>query len=68
MKILLDIPDSKASSLLEVLKSISYVRTKTLTEEKATLMTEIKDAVEEMKLVKAGKKKANDAETFLNGL
>lgn len=31
MKVLLDIPDNKASSLMEVLKSISYVKAKQLT-------------------------------------
>lgn len=68
MKILLDIPDSKASSLMEVLKSISYVKTKPLTDTKALLMEELREAVEEMKLIKAGKKKARNAEDFLNEL
>jgi hypothetical protein len=68
MKILLDIPDNKASSLMEVLKSISYVRVKPLTDAKALLMEEIKEAVEEMKLIRAGKKKARNAEDFLNDL
>ncbi len=68
MKVLLDIPDNKASSLLEVLKSISYVKAKPITESKAILLEEIKEAVEEMKLIKAGKKKAHNAEDFLNDL
>lgn len=68
MKILLEIPDSKASSLMDVLKSISYVKAKPLTDEKALLMEEIKEAVEEMKLIRAGKKKARSAEESLNEL
>lgn len=68
MKVLLDIPDNKASSLMDVLKSISYVKAKTLTDEKALLLEEIKDAVEEMKLIRAGKKEARNAEDFLNDL
>jgi hypothetical protein len=68
MKVLLDIPDNKASSLMDVLSSISYVKAKPLTEEKALLMEEIREAVEEMKLIKAGKKKARNAEDFLNEL
>ena len=68
MKVLLDIPDNKASSLLEVLKSISYVKTKQLTDTKALLMEEMREAVEEMKLIRAGKKKARKAEDFLNEL
>ena len=68
MKILLDIPDNKADSLMEVLNSISYVKAKPLTDAKAVLMKEIREAVEEMKLIRAGKKKARNAEDFLNEL
>ena len=68
MKILLDIPDNKASSLMDVLKSISYVKAKPLTDAKALLMEELREAVEEMKLIRAGKKKARNAEDFLNEL
>ena len=68
MKILLDIPDNKATSFMDVLKSISYVKVKPLTEAKALLMEEIREAVEEMKLIRAGKKKARNAEDFLNEL
>ena len=55
MKVLLDIPDNKAFSLLEVLRSISYVKAKPITDAKALLMEEIREAVEEMRLIKAGK-------------
>ncbi len=68
MKVLLEIPDNKASSLMEVLQSISYVKVKQLTDSKALLLKEIKDAVEEMKLIKSGKKDARNAEDFLNEL
>ncbi len=68
MKVLLDIKDSKALHLLEVLKELPYVKTKQLTDSKAELMSEIREAVEEMKLIRAGKKQARDAEDFLNGL
>ena len=68
MKVLLDIPDNKASSLMEILNSISYIKTKKLTDSKAELMVEIREAVEEMKLIRAGKKKACNAEDFLNEL
>ena len=66
MKILLDIPDKKAASLMDVLNSISYVKAKPLTDNKALLMEEIREAVEEMKLIRAGKKKARNVEAFLN--
>ncbi len=68
MKVLLDIPDNKASSLMEVLNSLSYVNATVITNEKALLLTEIKDAVEEMKLIRSGKKKARNAEVFLKTL
>jgi hypothetical protein len=68
MKILLDIPDNKAASFLDVVKSISYIKTKQLTDTKALLMEEIKEAVDEMKLIRSGKKKARNAEDFLNEL
>ncbi len=68
MKILLDIPDNKATSFMDVINSISYVKAKPLTDTKAQLMSEIKEAVEEMKLIRAGKKKARNAEDFLNEL
>lgn len=68
MKVLLDIPDNKAASLMEVLHSISYVKAKPLTDSKALLLSEIREAVEEMKLIRAGKKQARNAEDFLNEL
>jgi hypothetical protein len=68
MKILLDIPDNKASSFMEVLRSISYVKAKPLTDAKALLLEEIREAVEEMKLIRAGEKQASNAEDFLNEL
>ena len=68
MKVLLDIKDSQAIHLMEVLKSLPYVKAKQLTEAKAQLMSEIREAVEEIKLVREGKKQARNAEDFLNEL
>lgn len=68
MKVLLDIQDSKANAFMEVIKGISFVKAKPITENKATLISEIRDAVEEMKLIKSGKKVARNAEDFLNEL
>jgi hypothetical protein len=68
MKVLLDIKDSKAPSLLEVLKGLSYVKTTELTHAKAQLMEEIKEAVEELKQIRTGKKTARNADDFLNEL
>ena len=68
MKILLDIPDNKAFALLEVLKGISFVKTKQLTDSKAELIADIREAVEEMKLVRKGKLKARPIEDLINEL
>ena len=68
MKILLDIPDNKALALLEVLGSISYVKAKRITDYKSQLMADIRESVEEMKLVRKGKLKARPVEDLLNEL
>lgn len=68
MKILLEIPDNRAISLMDVLRSISYVKAKPLTDKKAQMLSEMKDAVDEIKLIKTGKKSARYAEDFLNEL
>jgi hypothetical protein len=57
MKVLLDIKDNKAIHLIEVLKGLSYVKAKTISDEKALLMEEIKEAVEELTLIRQGKLK-----------
>ena len=68
MKVLLEIKDNKAFHLMEVLKGLSYVKTKQLTDAKAELMADIREAVEEMKQIRAGKKKARNVEDFLDEL
>jgi hypothetical protein len=68
MKVLLDIKDSKVPFVMELLKNLAFVKAKPVNKEKAQLIAEIKEAVEELKLVKAGKKKARNAEDFLNEL
>ena len=66
MKVLLDIKDSKAASLLEVLRGLPYVKTESLSGEKVLLIKEIKKAVEEMKLIRAGKLKARPVKELLD--
>lgn len=68
MKLLLEIPDNKAASFLEVIKSISFVKAEPLTDQKAQLLSEIREAVDEMKQIASGKKKARTAEDFLREL
>lgn len=68
MKLLLEIEDNKAASFIEVIKGISFIKAKKITDTKAQLLSEIRDAVDEMKLIRTGKKKARNAEDFLNEL
>ncbi len=68
MRVLLDIKDNKAASLLEVLRGLPYVKTKTISDEKALLMEEVKEAVENLKLVREGKLKARPAKELLDEL
>ena len=68
MKVLLDIKDNKAMHLLEVMKGLSYVKAKTISNEKALLMEEIKEAVENLALVRKGKLKLKSARQLYNEL
>jgi hypothetical protein len=68
MKVLLDIQDNKALHLLEVLKGLSYVKTTTISDEKALLIGEIKEAVEELSLIRQGKLKGIPAKQLLDEL
>lgn len=69
MKVLLDIrDDDKALHLLEVLKGLSYVKTKTISDEKALLIEEIKEAVENLTLIRQGKMKTRPARELLDEL
>ena len=68
MKVLLDIKDNKAMHLMEVLKGLSYVKAKTISNEKALLMEEMKEAVENLALARKGKLKLKTARQLYNDL
>lgn len=68
MKILLDIKDNKVFFFMELLKSFNFVKAEPLSDEKALIIKEIKTAVHEINLIKKGKRKARNAEDFLNEL
>lgn len=73
MQVVLETKSKKGLHLLDVLKDLPYVKITPFTgekisKEKALLIKEIKEAVEEINLIKAGKKKAHNAEDFLNEL
>lgn len=68
MKLLLDIKDNKAEFILELLKNFSFVKTETISPQKARFLKELKGSVEEVKLAKQGKIKLQSARDFLNEL
>lgn len=69
MKVLLDVQDSKAAFLMELLGNFRFVKKATpLTDAKSELMQDIREAVEELKLVRQGKLEALDAESLLDEL
>lgn len=68
MKVLLDIKDAKAPYLMEILNSLSFVKTLPLTSYQAKTLQGLKEAVEEMSLIKIGKMKGRNAEDLFNEL
>ncbi len=68
MKMLLDVPENKAGFFLELLKNLPFIKVKPLSDNKAKVLEDVKEAVEEMKLIKAGKLKARNAEDLINEL
>lgn len=68
MKLLVEVKDSKADFVLELLRSLSFVKAEPVRTVKDRLLSELDEAVEEVKLIRAGKKKARKASDFLNEL
>jgi hypothetical protein len=72
MKLVIDVKDSKAELFLEFLKTLTYVKVKPApaeeSDEKAAIIASVKQAVEEMKLVKAGKLKGRPVQDLLDEL
>ena len=66
MKVILDIKDNKAAFVMEFLNNLSFVKAKPLSNENAILIDEIKEAAEELKLVRQGKIKARPARDLIN--
>lgn len=69
MKILLEIDERKAAFFLELLKSFKFVKKATpLSNAKAELMQDIREAVEELSLIRQGKLKGIPAKDLLDEL
>ena len=68
MKVIVEVKDNKAEFVMELLNSLSFVKAKPISDEKAVLMDEIKEAVKNVKLAKQGKLKAKPLNELLNEL
>ncbi|MCG8320025.1 MAG: hypothetical protein MI921_11020 [Cytophagales bacterium] len=68
MKLLLDIKDDKAAFIMELLNNFKFVKAKPLTSHEAEVLEGVKQAVEEMKLINAGKLKGTPAKDLLDEL
>ncbi|GCD80914.1 hypothetical protein [Schleiferia thermophila] len=68
MKILLDIKDDKVAFIMELLSNFKFVKAKPLSPYKTQVLEGIREAVEEVNQIKAGKKKAKPLSEFLNEL
>lgn len=68
MKLIVEVKESKAKFLLELLRSLSFVKARPITDEKQEALDSVRAAVEEMKQVKAGKLKGRPVSALLNEL
>lgn len=68
MKILVEVPDEKAKSFLDMLKKLTYVRTERLNRKDEEFYEGLKEAVEEVNLAKQGKIKLKSAKELLDEL
>ncbi|MCF8239591.1 MAG: hypothetical protein K9I85_15620 [Saprospiraceae bacterium] len=66
MKVLLDIKDDIAAFILKLLQKFKFVKAKPLTPQSTEVLEGIKEAVDEVNQVKAGKKKAQPLSEFLD--
>lgn len=68
MKILVDIKDSKADFVLELLRNFPYVKTEQISKKKALFLNDFRGSINEVILAEEGKIKLKSAEQLLNEL
>lgn len=68
MKLLLEVKDSKAEFVLELLNSLSFVKAKPVNETKQQILDDLKEAVHNVNLVKQGKLKGKPLKELLDEL
>ena len=66
MKVLLDIRDDKVGFVMELLKNLRFVKATPAQDSNAQVLADVREAVEEMKLIKAGKKDGRPARDLLD--
>ena len=66
MEVLLDVQASKADLVIELLESLPFVRIKSPATHKVQVLRELEEAVENLKLVQAGKLQATPIEELLD--
>ena len=66
MKAVLEIKDGRAAFVMELLSNFSFVKIHPITNEKALLLNEIKEAVDNVNLVKKGKLQARPVKELLD--
>ena len=72
-QVIVNIPDNKLNLFMEMVKSMNFVKkveSKDLsdTNSKQEFLSELKEAVDEVNFIKAGKKQGVPLNDFLNGL
>jgi hypothetical protein len=68
MKVLVDVSDNKGDFILELINNFSFAKAKPISPNKAQLLEEIIEAIENINLVKKGKLKTRTAKDLLNEL
>lgn len=68
MKVMIDVKDDKADFVMELLRSLSFVKAEPISPSKAQFFKELQASVEEVVLAKQGKIKLKTAEQLLSEL
>lgn len=68
MKLILDIKDTKAPFVMELLSNLSYVKATAISNEKAEILEDLKLAVDNLNKVKSGKLNSKSARDLYNEL
>lgn len=68
MKILLDIQEDKVAFVMELLDSLSFVKAQLVSDEEIEVVRDVREAVEELNLMKEGKLKGISAQQLLDEL